>query len=294
MNRDDVPQGAAGVDGSGASGGAAGVAGYEDITPGGADTGPRSPATLPALALWLEGVTGSFTATDGRVSTWKDSSGNGNDANESDAERQPLLRAQDLNGYPTVLFDGRPSNLIVRDSTSLLLGNVFTVAFVGEWTNEAELEYTTTDQVVNVTYPGYGAILTKTYAGEPYAGLALFANYGSLFLVPAQRRLGAQLEIGTAQLVSSATNLNDGVFRLFVVQRPAAGTLEIRINGLPQGHMEIPAEIDATARGRDLNFGGEPTRDFRGALAEVVIVNGPLTEGQRQGLEAHLMEKFGL
>jgi hypothetical protein len=263
---------------------------------GGQGASPVSPSVLGGLSLWLESSPSSLEATDSRVLKWKDSSGNGNDAWEADPVRQPLLAADTLNGWPTVEFDGEPSNLTAFDRTTLQFGTEpFTVAVVAEFDNSPKPKFTQTDNLLTFTYVGYGEILTKVASGDPYDGIAIFANYPTAYNVtPTQRRLGAQLEFGTAVLVSTATNLNDGNFRLYVVQRSAPGMLEQRINGTPQGRLEIPPEIDVSAPGQNLRLGGNEVVPLRGSIAEVVMIKGPLVDANLQGLERYLMDKFRL
>ena len=270
---------------AGASGG--GASGVEHIV---------APSQLSGLSLWLESAESSFETSDSRVSMWKDSSGNGNDATQLDMAQRPLLALDAINGWQSVKFEGAPSSLVIADDGSLQFGTQpFTIAFVGEWHNSEKPDFMVVDNVIHVTYPGYGTILTKVAIDDPYDGIALFANYAAPYSsIPAQRRFVAQLEIGTAALVSTATDLNNSHFRLYVVQRSAPGMLEERINGTTQGRLEIPAKIDASAPGRSLHLGNEMKADFQGSIAEVVMLKGPVSDPDLQGLEQYLMHKFGL
>jgi hypothetical protein len=293
---------AAGMGGGGDPAGYGGTLPVETVNAASAGTsgvahGAVSPGALSGLSLWLESSTGSIEETNSRVSKWQDSSGNRNDASEADPARRPSLGAEGLNGWSTVKFDGEPSNLNVSDATSLQFGTEpFTVAFVGEFHNSAAPQFTLVGDLASFTYAGYGVILEKTNAYDPYDGLAISANYPvASNRSAAQRRLGAQLRFGAAVLVSESLNINDGKFRLFVVQRSAPGMLENRINGTHQGRLEISAEIDVSAPGRSLRLGGlDSTIAFRGSIAELVMVRGALSESNLLGLEHYLMEKFGL
>lgn len=291
--------GGAGGNGEPAGDGGAHAAGTANH--GGADGSSEevrlvSPAALNGLSLWLESSASTIEANNSRVSKWKDSSANGNDATEPNPAFRPFLAEGTLNGWATVEFDGEPSNLTVSDRTTLQFGaEPFTVAFVAEFHNPEAPEFTEENNLVTFTYVGYGEILTKVASDDPYDGIAIFANYPAPYnMGQAQRRLGAQLEMGTAGLVSTSTNLNDGNFRLFVVQRSAPDLLEQRINGTPQGRLEIPADIDVSAPGRSLRLGGNAVVPLLGSFAELVMVKGPLTDANLHGLERYLMEKFAL
>lgn len=246
-----------------------------------------SPSALSGLVLWLESNDASFDSNGSRVSKWKDSSKHGNDASEPETALQPRLVTNALNGFSAVKFDGTPSNLIVSDDSSLQVGTEsFTVAFVGEWHN---------DPTPTSAYPGYGFILTKALTSEPYDGIAISANIAAPFgTVKAQRRLGLQLEIGTAAVPSRANDLNDSRFRLYLVRRNGPGLIEQRINGTEQNSADIPPNIDASAAGQSLFLGGNLYNHFDGSLAELVMVKGALSESELHGLEKYLMTKFGL
>jgi hypothetical protein len=57
------------------------------------------------LQLWLKADTG-LIFNGSKISMWKDQSGNGNDAIESDTSSQPVLVNNELNGRPVIRFDG--------------------------------------------------------------------------------------------------------------------------------------------------------------------------------------------
>lgn len=281
----------AGGVGNVAPGGSAGSEGGPDDTPS-----PVLPSSLEGLSLWLESSEKQLEASQSRIWAWHDSSANDNDATMPDTDMRPLLVPGALNGWPIVKFDRTPSSLTIPDRTTLQFGaEPFTVALVAEFRNSEVPQFTHDGNVTNFSYIGYGTFLTKVAAPAPYAGIAIFANYPSAYNeAPTQRRLAAQLEFGTAVLVSASTNLNDGRFRLLVIQRTAPGRLEQRIDGTPQGYLEIPPEIDVSAPGSPLRLGGERTVPLRGSIAELVMLRGPLSTSELLGLERYLMEKFDL
>lgn len=68
-------------------------------------TGGQPPIPTAGLQLWLKADAG-VTLDGSTVSRWADQSGNGNDAIQMDAPRQPLFVKGGLNGKPTIHFDG--------------------------------------------------------------------------------------------------------------------------------------------------------------------------------------------
>lgn len=281
--------------GGGAASGQGGIH-PQVVDPGGSGGGagtdpgisPLPPSAVSGLSLWLESSVTAFDTSQSRISRWKDSSGNGNDAEEFDTALQPTLVANALNGFSTVEFPFKLANLVVADHPSLQFGtDPFTIAVVGEWHNVAT--------PIKGQYGGFGQILAKVEQVLPFNGVVLFANFPQPYAdVDAHRRFGVQLEFGRASLLSSSLNLNDGKVRLYVVQRRAAGLLEIRINGAPQGWAEIPPEINTSAPGNDLILGGNVYDRLDGSLAELVMFKGSVSDAELQGVEQYLMEKFGL
>lgn len=63
-------------------------------------------STTVGLGLWLkaDGITGISDGTS--ITTWMDSSGNSNDASQSNASYRPILKTGIINGYPVVRFNG--------------------------------------------------------------------------------------------------------------------------------------------------------------------------------------------
>ena len=206
--------------------------------------------------------------------------------------RSPLILAEPP--YPQKEESGYPRRLRA-DQFRFPFCSDRPIAFVGEWHNDPTPKYTISGSTITFTYPGYGFILNKTLPTEPYDGIAITANIAAPFgTVDAQRRLGLQLEIGTAAVPSKANDLNDYQFRLYVVRRSAPGLIEQRINGTQQNSADIPPNIDASAPGRSISLGGNMYNPLAGSLAEVVMVKGALSESDLHGLELYLMSKFGL
>jgi hypothetical protein len=65
-----------------------------------------SPASLPGLALWTRNDAGIEADAAGRVSAWRDQSGNANDLTQTALDAQPTLVQGAQNGLPVLRFDG--------------------------------------------------------------------------------------------------------------------------------------------------------------------------------------------
>lgn len=68
--------------------------------------GEFSPLDIPDLLLWLRADLGITKDGSDKVSLWEDQSGNGWDAAQATAARQPLWVANVTNGQPALRFDG--------------------------------------------------------------------------------------------------------------------------------------------------------------------------------------------
>jgi hypothetical protein len=86
-----------------------------------------APAPAPTPILWLSGDSG-VTTSNGRVSSWQDKSGKGNNASMTTASRQPYFVNSALNGTPVVRFQGAQSLVL----TNLLKPSKFSVFVVGK------------------------------------------------------------------------------------------------------------------------------------------------------------------
>ncbi len=86
------------------------------------------PSEVPTanLQLWLRADSG-VTLNGSTVSRWADLSGNGHDAVQATASRQPSLVAGRLNGMPVVSFDGVNDKLGFTGSTLMTQFSLFVV-----------------------------------------------------------------------------------------------------------------------------------------------------------------------
>src|SRR5262245_6977808 len=66
---------------------------------------PFSPAQVSGLKLWLKADALSLSNA-AAVTTWTDSSGNGNDATQSNGAKKPIYYTNIWNGKPSIYFDG--------------------------------------------------------------------------------------------------------------------------------------------------------------------------------------------
>ncbi|PCJ89776.1 MAG: hypothetical protein COA57_01065 [Flavobacteriales bacterium] len=86
------------------------------------------PIIIPNLKLWLKGD--SVTTTNGKVTLWKDNSGNGNNASQADTTKSPTLQLSEslLNDYPVLEFEG--ANVIDDQMDFSTITNIRSCFFV--------------------------------------------------------------------------------------------------------------------------------------------------------------------
>ncbi|OQY03961.1 MAG: hypothetical protein B6I20_03995, partial [Bacteroidetes bacterium 4572_117] len=100
-----------------------------------AQTGPggvgnqAGTSSQPHNEIWFNASLLGLSDTD-PVTEWTDISGNNNDGTQGTSANQPIYRTGQLNGLPTVIFDGT-DDFIPFDG-SVLAGKDYTVIFVGQ------------------------------------------------------------------------------------------------------------------------------------------------------------------
>ncbi len=81
---------------------------------------------LSGLQLWLKADDG-VTLNGSTVSQWIDQSGNGNDATQSNTDRQPMFVDNGLNNKPVLHFDGVNDRLGLTGSSTMSQISLFIV-----------------------------------------------------------------------------------------------------------------------------------------------------------------------
>ncbi len=295
--------GAAGEGGSSEGGGASGGVGTAgDFAAGSgsgpAPSGPLEPQDFAGLVLWLEPSLDACAVDEQQhVNFCQDLSGWNNHMAQADQARQPQLQADVVNAHDALIFEPPtpfgssrpPVTLHAADANSLHFGRGdFTCTVVTRWRNKAELAWDGDTYV----YSGYGTLLFKTEADHPYRGFALFANYPNVIgATYTHSRFAVHLDLLGTVVMTYQANLNDDEFRVFTTRR-SGSVLELRVNGQPDSHTQIPASQDTTTVGNQLILGGVEGAPFRGDVLELVLISGntPVTDIAR--LEQHYIEKF--
>lgn len=201
---------------------------------------------------------------DGRVRTWYDQSGNGNDAEQTVTSARPNIIIggvlQTVNGKPALDFDG--SDTFPFDSTGLDIGNLssFIVCKFNDTTGDEQalaLSGTTNDK--------------RWYAPR------LLANGDFNYTV------------GTSTAVGNTTaNTNNNLHT--VIAGATQGDVEAFFNGTSVGTKALSSGIDTTPA----NIGSRGTSAYmNGFIQEVVVYSSDQSE-RRTGIERNISNHYEL
>jgi hypothetical protein len=243
------------------------------------------------LQLWLKADEG-VTLNGSTVSIWIDQSGNGNDAVQSNSDRQPMFVDNELNNKPVLHFDGVNDRLALIGSTTMSQISLFLVFKIdsGLVGNEG------TDPL-----PYFPIVLgNPNLAGEAY-GLSMrnfFSGNSPNFIDPwvdAESWVHAEapniaaydqwkvLSVVTNQTVWNTTLRSNGVDAVITPQGTSNNPLSVPL-GTPDGISGIGG-ADNVPAGHMI---------FKGDIAEVVVYDSVLSDSERVAVENYLSDKYAI
>lgn len=225
------------------------------------------PATA-ALKVWLKADSGITADSTGAVTNWTDSSGQGNNATQSNAAQAPILVNDSLNELPAVSFDGEDDFLQVASKASLDLTRDLTSFFVLRVDDFETFRAVWTKTEGNQPRPIDYYVLPET--GLPRAIRGGPAGLGSVDGTQA-------LTAGEFAIVGFEL---DGNTLTHYLADQATGTGTVAASGFDAG---TPLMIGTRA-----DFG---TR-LRGAIAELIIYGGALSDADRNQVVSYLRNRF--
>jgi hypothetical protein len=241
--------------------------------------GPDSPvaSATPSLAVSLkawfaaDAITGLTSGAP--VSNWPDLSGNGANAMQTMASRQPVYIKNVINGLPIVRFNSATSNVLffarpVQDDFTILCLFRSTQGFGSG----------------NLFYQGAGLVNGEMPGTTTDFGTCLFAN--------------GQVCAGTGQpdvAVNSSPGFNDGKPHLMTFKRTeSTGEVDLYLDGTFSGSTAgSTASLQAPGQ---LALGAQQTLTYflTGDIAEVKVFSTALGDTDRAHQEAYLQSKYGL
>ena len=232
----------------------------------------RPPAFTPhevaGLRLWLKADALAGLGDGDPVSTWPDASGGGNDATGSGAGR-PAFRTNVLAGAPVLRFDGADDRLALPN---LLAGASAATAF---FVSKLSLDPPALPSRTGPPLGNFGN--NGSFADHyPYTDGVIYHDFGST----------TRKTVGDP--AASLASWHVGVFR------SAAGDWRAWLNGalLFSTSTNTAGFGAAPLLGRAEGTGGP--YHFDGDLAEVVVYDAALSDGDRQRVERYLGGKYGI
>ncbi len=238
-----------------------------------------------------------MTATNGKVSSWLDQSGNHNDALQKTANFEPTLVASGIHSLPTLHFvlttqGGMYGNdMQIADSATLDWGTGdFVLEVVGDYNNALQ-----TSTSAN-TFDGMGTFYSKQVQSNGLgAGAALYGNAITGNITPTTGFSGWLDQ--TDHVASQTTGFNTGTPHVFAVQRVGT-TLSLRLDGA-QTDMQTVGSVDLDPSqnkpGARIGASGDANvYALDGDIAEIIAVQGTITSGDLAGIETYLKTKYGL
>ena len=224
---------------------------------------------------------------NGTVSRWHDQSGNGNDAIQATAARQPLLMAGALNGHPVVRFDGvndklgfTGSNFMTQFSLFLVINN-----HAGDPNNDGNV----------ITFGARGDFDHMWYMGMafPLFGpdtIGMAGGAGNVFgwIHAGMPRLAARDAWRNLSVVLNQT--------IWHTTMRWDGTAVPMVPGGLEGVISVPLG-DATGSGGGIGGADGVPVGFILAkcdVAELIVYNVALSDPARRDIEGYLANKYGL
>ena len=227
----------------------------------------------PKVVCWFRADAISGLNNGDPVASWADSSGFGHDATQTNVSQQPTYLAGALNRLPIVRFSAANNQVL---TLSRPVQDDFTVFCVFRSTQGLNSG--------SQFYAGAGLISGEVATGTNDFGVGLFAN--------------GQVCAGTGNpdaSVNSIPGYNDGNPHLVTFKRTrSSGEIDLYLDGNFLG--SAPGNTNSLAAPAALALGAQQTLNnfFSGDIAEIKIYNAALSDADRLGQEAGLIQKWGL
>jgi hypothetical protein len=245
--------------------------------------GPWTPARIAGVALWLDGDS-AVADLNGRVPTWTDKSGAGNDATTvADVEKPVLLTgANGLNTHHALHFDGTGTFMTIADKASM------------RWTQSFVIEV-----VFRRIEAPIAPIFSKLTPGGA-ASTGVYLSMGTLQFNPTTFKPVVEINVGGGHREQSVYNtpFDEGLaHRVRAAWDATSTTLSIQLDKAAPVSEVQTGVAGADAIGYDVflgrAFGG--TQRLKADIAEIVAVAGATIDpADILMLQTYLDAKYGL
>lgn len=237
--------------------------------PDGGDTGnDATPKDVAGLMLWLDAADLSSLDADTDIATWRDRSGNGHDVSQSASARRPVSVNNARAGRSVVRFDGQDDYLEVANDGS----------------------FDSTDLTVLI-------VVSPRWTTHPNNNPSPFA----IRTASATTRVSLHLDGNKADMHSWTS---EGLsWAVYTFASDDFYLLEFIWSGNTESHYVNGAFINTDSRGLPASQVNHPVRigaaeagveHWPGDIAEVLVYDRALSNGERVEVENYLIEKWQL
>ncbi|MEP1093640.1 MAG: Ig-like domain-containing protein [Cyclobacteriaceae bacterium] len=235
-----------------------------------------SPGNIAGETLWLTADRG-VTLNGTTVSDWDDQSGGGNDATQGTAASQPEFLDDDLNGNPSLRFDG--TNDVIEGTAGFYTIEYFVVTVPSEIYNSG----TSSGSIVG-------------FETGDFARLGLGPTSGQITNEVVTHSAGSGASYRGA-FTSTTADLNLPAI-INVRGNAAADGAEIFLNGIDVLNAEANAGTYQVYTDTDYDIGDEiegiPRFPFNGTVSEVISYSTRLVDASRRDVASYLAIKYGV
>ena len=219
------------------------------------------------MLAWFDGAdVSTITHASNAVSNWADKTGNGYDVSTSDTNRQPTFTSNAINSLSALTFNsdylGRSGPILTNSASNLAIMIV----------SKTTTAYHRTIYSQAVEGTGWGANHMVSFDSS---GNISYVNYP-----------------GTGSSAAGGPGANE--LSLVTINRSGT-TNSYYKNGVLLGTgaaNTYTRDVDKTSIGRRTDAGGREY--FNGEIAEVILFERTLTDGEREAMETYLIDKWGI
>jgi len=231
------------------------------------DTPLYLPVVSSSLQLWLDGSDAtSIINSAGAVSSWRDKSGNGNNATQATGANQPALTTNIINGKSALLFNGSTSVLSLPDN---VLANG------------------------NTPYSVFAALrLTNLSTNRGYLNLGTYGtnNSSNAFRINTNGAVINYWWFNDLQSAAGEIAVNNN-YVVSAIYNTSSGRVMYKQNTQIAASGSTSLNLLNTGVG---TIGGSGAEPYQGYIAEILVYNRTLSTDERLSVNASLMNKWGI
>jgi len=229
------------------------------------DTQTKTEPALPeGMILWLKAD--QVAESGGLVPAWPDKSVKGHQVLQANTDQQPKLIRNAINGKPCLSFDGVDDGLIVQDSENLRPEQIHLFIVC-----RSESPHT-----VIIGYP-YHANHQNPY-------------YSWTFFHSNAPKGGINLRIGFDDFNTRKTDS----WKQNAIYSYTTNPRKLHINGKMFMEKKGKQITYSDTSGLRIGFNADQRENFRGEIAEIILYDHELPDGERQLVEGYLSREYAI